>query len=183
MNYCVEQQGMNEPLTIRPGQVKYEPLPETPGDINPTVTNPGLTYTNEPTPKINVTLDQPATLTVIYVPIDRLDKPSNVIDFYVKFVYPNDTTSILYTSTPARTPETTTTSGLSTPTTTTAAGTTAGVQPPSSDSPHINLPPNFRVPENTVIMIMIKSTPNNEPPTGVRIILVLLVSCLFETFS
>ena len=177
---------MNEPLTIQPSQVKYQPEPETtttPGDINPTVTKPGLKYTDELTPKINVTLDQPATLTVIYVPINRLNEPSNVKDFYVKFVYPNDNTSDVYTSTVAGTPETTTTSGLSTSTTTTAAGTTAGVQPVSSVDPHINLPSNFRVPENTVIMIMIKSTTNDKPPTGVSIILVLLVFCLFETFS
>lgn len=179
MNYCVDENGMNEPQTIRPDQVTFEPQPDQttpPGNINPTVNTPGLTYTTEMTPKINVTLDQPATLTLIYVPIDRPNEPSNVKEFTVVFVFPNGTTPSFSSSSAGVTTTTTTPSGLPSSTTPTATG----VQPPSSVSPQVDLPPNFQLPEGTVIIIMITLTTDFAPPTGVRIILVLSVFCLFE---
>jgi hypothetical protein len=186
MNYCTQEQGMNQPLTIDSKQVTYKQPPvdtTSPRDINPTLTNPGLTYATEPSPTINVTLDQPATLTLIYVPIDRPNQPSNVNQFNVAFVFPNNTTPIQFTSSVAGTVETTTTttpSGLPSSTSTTP-GTTPGVQPPSSVSPTVDLPANFQVPEGTVIIITVLSTINYAPPTGVRIILVLPFFYLFET--
>ena len=175
MNYCTEEKGMNQPLTITPDQVTSNPQPEstTPlSGINPTSTTPGLNFPT-PNPQINVTLDQPATLTVVYLPVDRPDKPSNVVQFQVEFVYPNGTTSTPFNSTTASTPSTTSTS---TSTTTPSAGTpstifitlgTTTVVPPSGVSPQVDLPPNFRVPADTIVVITITSTINDTNPTGV----------------
>jgi hypothetical protein len=190
MNYCVEEQGMNAPMTIDSTQVAYKPNPDVttpPGDINPTVSTPGLTFTNEMNPTINVTLNQPATLTLIYVPTDKPNYPSNVNEFIVIFVFPNGTTSTPQTSTisgSVDTTTTTTTSGLlsQTTTTTVATGTTPAVQPPSGVSPQVDLPPNFQVPADTTVIIIITSTIDHHPPTGVRITLVLVVF-LSETRS
>jgi hypothetical protein len=190
MNYCVQEQGMNAPMTIAPSQVAYNPSPDVttpPGDINPTVSTPSLQYSTTMNPTINVTLNQPATLTVIYMPTDKPNQPSNVNEFTVTFVFPNGTILPLQRSTIVGSVETTTPSGLvSQTTTTTAAGTTTpgvpAVQPPSAGSPQVDLPPNFQVPDNTVIIITITSTTNHQYPTGVRIILVLVVF-LFETRS
>jgi hypothetical protein len=185
MNLCVEELGMNQPLTISPTQVTYKQQPQQPGDINPTLTNPGLTYTNETNPTIYVTLVQPSSLTLIYVPIDTPNNPSNVNTFTVVFAYPNNTNSIEYPSTAAGTVGTTTTTTLSpsqTTTTTPPGTTTAAVQPPSSVSPQVNLPANFYVPQGTVIIFTITSTnPQGAYPTGVSIILVLSIFYLFET--
>jgi hypothetical protein len=173
MNYCTEEKGMNQPLTITPDQVTSNPQPEstTPlSGINPTSTTPGLDFPT-PNPQINVTLDQPATLTVVYLPVDRTDKPSNVVQFQVEFVYPNGTTSTPFNSTTASTPSTTSTSTTTpspgTPSTIfTTLGTTT-VVPPSGVSPQVDLPPNFRVPADTIVVITIISTANGTNPTGV----------------
>ena len=161
MNYCEETKGMNQPLTIQPGQVTSNPTPDNPspsGDINPT-TSPtsGLNFSS-PTPQINITLDQPATITVIYVPTDRPEEPTTVIEFTVKFVLPNDTTRGPYSSVTPSTSGTTTTAPPST-----------GVVPPSDVSPQVELPPNFRVPEDTVVIITVTDTKNDSPATGVCI--------------
>ena len=175
---------MNEPVNIRPDQVTYKEKPQEPipsDGINPTPENPGLTYTkDEPTPTISVKLDQPTTLTVIYVPNDRPNEPSNVNTFTVVFTYPNETKSREYpSSTAGSTTTTTTPSGVpSLPQTT---PTTPGVQPPSPASPKVDLEPNFYVPPGTVITFTITSTTDDQPPTGVRIILVLSIFYLFET--
>ena len=100
MNYCTEEKGMNQPLTIQPNQVtSNQPFNQTtpPGDINPTTTTPGLNFPST-NPLINITLDQPAALTVIYVPTDRPNQPTNVKQFVVVFVYPNGTTSEAFLS-------------------------------------------------------------------------------------
>jgi hypothetical protein len=156
MNYCVEEKGMNQPLTIPTDKVTSDqPFEETTpsgGDINPTTTTPGLDFPSIK-PTINVTLDQPAALTVIYVPTDRPNQPTNVDEFTVTFVYPNGTTSATFPSKPPSTTETTTPS--------------SEVVPPSASSPQVDLPPNFRVPENTTVVITITSTDDNKPPTGV----------------
>jgi hypothetical protein len=83
-----------------------------------------------------------------------------VDEFTVTFVYPNGTTSEPFPSTPSSitTTPSETTSTLPTP---------SGVVPPSSNSPQVDLPPNFRVPENTTVVITITSTDDNKPPTGV----------------
>jgi hypothetical protein len=188
MNYCVQEQGMNQPMTIDSTQVIYKQLPEQtspPGNINPTLTQPGLNYTTEQSPTINVTLTQPASLTVIYIPIDRPNQPSNVNQFNVAFVFPNNNTPIQFPSSFAGTVETTTTTTPSslpslTSTTPAAGTTTPGVQPPSSVSPTVDLPPNFQVPSGTVIIITVLSTTDRQPATGVRIILVLPVFYLFQ---
>ena len=170
MNYCAEENGMNQPLTIQPNQIRsnqpfYETTPDT-GDINPTTSTPGLDFPS-PNPLINITLDQPAALTVIYVPTDRPKQPTNVVQFVVVFVYPNGTVSQPY---PSQTPST---SGTTTPSTgapsqtTTTAPTPSGVVPPSADSPQLDLRPNFRVPANTIVIINITTTVENAPPIGV----------------
>lgn len=171
MNYCVEEKGMNQPLTIRPDQVNSNPTPDQttpPGDINPTSTTPGLDF---PTmnPRINVTLDQPATLTVIYVPVDRPNEPSNVEEFTVVFVYPDGTTSPSYNSNIPSTGATTTpATGVPSPATTTPT-TPAGVVPPSPQSPQVDLPPNFQVPSGTTVVITITSTVDQSNPQNVCI--------------
>jgi hypothetical protein len=170
MNYCVEEKGMNQPLTIPSDKVTsdqpFEQTTPTNGDINPTTTTPGLDFPSIK-PTINVTLDQPAALTVIYIPTDRPNQPTNVDAFNVTFVYPNGTTSGPFES------ETPSTTGTTTPSTGTPSETTStlptpsGVVPPSSNSPQVDLPSNFEVPEGTKVVITITSTDDNKPPTGV----------------
>jgi hypothetical protein len=169
MNYCVEENGMNQPLTIQPNQVSSnQPFDQTTpstGDINPTTTTPGLNFPST-NPLINVTLDQPAALTVIYVPTDRPNQPTNVEQFVVTFVYPNGTTSQTFLSQTPSISGTTPSAGVPSETTTTLP-TPSGVVPPSADSPQVDLPPNFQVPANTIVIINITSTTYNTPPTGV----------------
>jgi hypothetical protein len=169
MNFCIEEKGMNQPLTITPDQVQSNPSPTPttpPGDINPTPGTPGLNYSS-PNPQINVTLNQPATLTVIYLPVDTPNKPSNVQTFQVVFVYPNGTTSQPYSSIIPSTSATTTT----TPSPIATTPSPTAIVPPSNASPQVDLPPNFRVPENTTVVITITSTTNGSNPTGVRIVI------------
>lgn len=171
MNYCVEQNGMNAPLTIQPSQVTSKPSadPTTPaGDINPTSTTTGLSFPT-PNPEISVTLDQPATLTVVYVPVDRPDRPSNVNAFTVVFVYPDGTSSQPYESKIPSAGRTTTTteSGATSQATTTVS--TTGVFAPSDVSPQVDLPVNFRVPQGTVIVITVTSTSDQSNPRDVCI--------------
>jgi hypothetical protein len=48
MNYCVEENGMNQPLTIKPDQITFDsPSQQTISstNINPTSTKPGFTFT------------------------------------------------------------------------------------------------------------------------------------------
>ena len=158
---------MNQPLTIQPSQVSFDsPSDQSPSstDINPTSKTTGFTFTTTPNPRIKVTLDQPTTLTVIYLPNDRPNQPSNVKDFAVVFIYPDGSTSQPFPST------TVSTSSAITSTTTPLAGTTPGtttVVPPSDVSPQVNLPADFDLPEKTTLMIMITSTTNGFYPTGV----------------
>ena len=168
MNYCVEQNGMNAPLTIQPSQVTSNPSPNptTPaGDINPTSTTTGLNFPT-PNPQINVTLDQPATLTVVYVPVDRPNQPSNVDAFTVVFVYPNGTSSQPLES---KIPSAGATTPSDATTQTTSTVSTTGVFAPSDVSPQVDLPVNFRVPEGTVIVITITSTSDQSNPRDVCI--------------
>ena len=173
MNYCTQQNGMNQPLTIQPGQVSFDsPSDQSPSstDINPTSTTTGFTFTTTLNPRINVTLDQPTTLTVIYLPNDRPNQPSNVKDFGVVFIYPDGSKSQPFTST------TVSTSSAITSTTTPFAGTTPGtttVVPPSDVSPRVDLPPNFDLPEKTTMMIIITSTTNGLNPTAVGFVRVI----------
>jgi hypothetical protein len=168
MNYCVEENGMNQPLTIQPNQVtSNQPFDKTTpstGDINPTTSTPGLDFPST-NPTINITLDQPAALTVIYIPTDRPNQPTNVEQFVVTFVYPNGTTQSFASQTPSIS-GTTPSTGVPSQTTTTLP-TPSGVVPPSADSPQVDLPPNFQVPANTIVIINITSTEGNAPPTGV----------------
>jgi hypothetical protein len=165
MNYCVEENGMNQPLTITSDQVQFDSPPTQSTDINPTPTTPGLTFTT-PNPRISVTLTQPTTLTVIYLPVDRPNNPSNVNDFAVVLTYPNGTTSSPYTSTtPSASSQTTTTTPIPTAASTTPSP--AGVVPLSDVSPRVDLPPNFDVPQNTVVTIVITTTTDGSNPTGV----------------
>jgi hypothetical protein len=171
MNFCVEEKGMNQPLTITPDQVQSNPQPQPttpPGDINPTPGTPGLNYPS-PNPQINVTLNQPTTLTVIYLPVDTPNKPSNVQTFQVVFVYPNGTTSTPFTSIipSTSTTTTTTTPSTGTPSPVFTTPSTTAVVLPSSTSPQVDLPPNFQLPPNTVVVITITSTTNGSNPTGV----------------
>ena len=168
MNYCTQQNGMNQPLTITPDQVTSNPPPQptTPlSGINPTSTTPGLDFPT-PSPQINVTLNQPATLTVVYLPVDRPNQPSNIQQFQVVFVYPNGSTSPTFTSTTASILSTTSTSTTTPSTIFTTSGTTT-IVPPSNVSPQVDLPPNFQVPTNTIVVITITSTTNGTNPTGV----------------
>jgi hypothetical protein len=172
MNFCVEEKGMNQPLTITPDQIQSNPQPQQttpPGDINPTPGTPGLNYPS-PNPQINVTLNQPTTLTVIYLPVDTPNKPSNVQTFQVVFVYPNGTTSTPFTSIIPSTSTTTTTTpspSAGAPSQPLTTPSPTAVVPPSSASPQVDLPPNFQLPPNTIVVITITSTTNGLNPTGV----------------
>jgi hypothetical protein len=167
MNYCVEENGMNQPLTIQPNQVTsnqpYDQTTPTTGDINPTTSTLGLNFPSTG-PLINITLVQPATLTLVYLPTDRPNQPTNVEQFTLVFAYPNGTISDQFTSQTPSTSGTTTT----TPSTGVVSGTIpSGVVSPSDVSPQVDLPPNFQVPNGTVLMITITSTQNSESPLGV----------------
>ena len=158
---CNEETGMDQPVDIQPEQITYSEQPEETsprGDINPTTTTPGLNFPSD-NPEINVTLDSPATVTVVYVPTDRPNEPSNVDEFTVVFVYPDGTISETFTSTPSSPSE-------SSETTTTTPSPSDTV-PPSDESPKVILPPNFEVPEGTIVVITITSTDDDQPPTGV----------------
>lgn len=178
MSYCTEQKGMNQPLTIKPTQVTSNPPPETTGDINPTLNTPGLNYPSM-NPQINVTLVQPATLTLIYIPVDRQDRPSNVDKFIVKFVYPDGTTPLQFTSEIPSKTETTISSGTTTTTTTLS---TTVVFPPSDASPRVNLPPNFTLPNGTIIVIDVTSTSDHDKPKQVRMILLCFAAMIPAEF-
>ena len=157
---CAGEEGMDQPVDIQPEQVSYNEQPEEtspPGDINPTTTTPGLNFPSN-NPEISVTLDSPATVTVVYVPTDRPNEPSNVDEFTVVFVYPNGTTSETFTSTPPSPAESGETTTTPTPSDTVA---------PSDESPKVILPPNFEVPEGTTVVITITSTDDDQPATGV----------------
>jgi hypothetical protein len=188
MNYCTETKGMNQPLTIQPDQVISNPpsTPTTPpADINPTtsISTPGLNFTS-PYPQINITLDQPATITLIYLPTDRPNQPSNVNQFTVVFLYPNGTPSQEFTSnspstTGTTTPTTTiTTSSTGAPSETTTTPRPPGVVPPSDSSPQVDLPPNFQLPNGTVVIINIISTTDQASPYGVCIMLYPIASII-----
>jgi hypothetical protein len=174
MNYCIQELGMNQPLTIQPNQVTSSPPSDQttpPGDINPATitTTPGLNFSS-PNPQINITLDQPTSLTVIYLPVDRPNQPTNVDQFTVVFVYPNGTTSEEFTSEIPSTGSTTTTTpstGVSPATTTTPSP--SGIVPPSDVSPQVDLPPKFQVPNGTIVIINITSTIDSLNPTGVSV--------------
>jgi hypothetical protein len=157
-------------LTITSDQVQFDSPPTQSTDINPTPTTPGLTFTT-PNPRISVTLTQPTTLTVIYLPVDRPNNPSNVNDFAVVLTYPNGTTSTPYTSTtPSASSQTTTTTPTPSAGAASSGSTTpspAGVVPLSDVSPRVDLPPNFDVPQNTVVTIVITTTTDGSNPTGV----------------
>jgi hypothetical protein len=170
MNYCAEEKGMNQPLTIQPNQVtSNQPFDQTTpptGDINPTTSTPGLNFPST-SPLINITLTQPAALTLVYLPTDRPNQPTNVQQFVVTFVYPNGTTSQPF---PSQTPSisgTTPSTGVPSQTTTTLP-TPSGIVPPSDVSPQVDLPTNFQVPNGTVLMISGITTTNGLSPTGVR---------------
>ena len=169
VNYCTEEKGMNQPLTIQPDQVTSNPPSDqttTPSDINPTTT-PGLDFPS-PNPQINITLDQPAALTVIYLPTDRPGQPTNVEEFVVVFFYPNDTTSQPFASEiVSPTTTTTTTPSTGAPSQTTTTPSVSGVVLPSDVSPQVDLPPIFHVPNGTIVIINITSTTDKLPPTGV----------------
>ena len=166
MNYCVEEKGMNQPLTIPMNQVQSNPSADqtTPGDINPTGTTPGLDF-SAPNPQINVTLTQPAKLTVVYVPVDRPEQPSNVQTFTVVFIYPDGTTSPSFNSKIPSPGATTPSSGAPSETTTTPS--TTGVFAPSAVSPQVDLPKDFQVPQDTVVSITITSTSDKLNPRDV----------------
>ena len=176
MNYCVEQNGMNQPLTIQPNQLTFNPSFDqtTPlSNINPTSTSSGINIPSNT--QIKITLDQPTTLTVIYLPVDRPNKPSNVKQFAVAFIYQNGTiTQPIFSTTASTSTTTTTTSSPSAAQTTTTPSPTALV-PPSDASPRLDLSPNVDLPAQTTIVIMITSTINDADATGVRIDLYVFI--------
>jgi hypothetical protein len=173
MSYCVDEKGMNQPLTIPAGQVKSNPSPSQttpPGDINPKGTTPGLDFPTS-NPQINVTLTQPATLTIIYVPVDRPRQPSNVDEFTVVFTYPDGRPSDSFDSKiPSPDATTTTTASSGAPSGTTTTPSTTAVFAPSPLSPQVDLPTNFKVPQDTVISITITSTKDQQNPRDVCIV-------------
>jgi hypothetical protein len=164
---------MNQPLTIQTTQVVSNPSYDQtspPGDINPTTsTTPGLNFSSTNV-FINITLVQPTTLTLVYLPTDRPNQPTNVEEFGLVFVYPNGTLSQEFTSnlpSTSGTTTTTTTPSTGAPSATTTTPSPSGVVAPSDNSPQVDLPPNFQVPNGTVLMIVISSTTDFASPFGV----------------
>jgi hypothetical protein len=190
MNYCTQENGMNQPLNIQPDQVTaYPPYDKTipQGDINPTATTPGLNFSFQ-NPQINIILTQPASLTVIYIPTNRPNQPTNVDQFSVVFVYPNGTTSPSFTSEIPSVSGTTSTTTTPTPATGVPSQTStipipSGIVPPSDVSPQVDLPPNFQVPNGTIVIMNIKSTTDNLPPTGVCIVFLFVVAFFKQVFA
>jgi hypothetical protein len=177
MNYCTQENGMNQPLTIQRDQVIY------PQNNQPT---PGLNFSS-PNPQINITFNQPASLTVIYIPTDRTNQPTNVDQFVVVFVYPNGTTSPSFTSEIPSISSTTTTTTAPPPSTGVPSETSttpmpSGVILPSDVSPQVDLPPNFQVPNGTIVVINITSTTDDSPATGVCICF-LFIFAFFKQIS
>lgn len=167
MNYCVEQKGMNQPLTIEPDQVKINPEPKSStGDINPKADTPGLSF-DTMNPSFEITVKEPATFTVIYLPNDRPNRPSNINQFVVVISFPDGRPSEEFTSNTPTSALTTTTpsSGAASETTTPSSN---AVVPPSSSSPQVNLPVNYRIPVGAVITITVISTTNQAFPQEVR---------------
>jgi hypothetical protein len=182
MNYCTQENGMNQPLTIQPDQVTYPQnnQPTLQGDINPISTIPALNFSS-PNPQINITFNQPASLTVIYIPTDRPNQPTNVDQFVVVFVYPNGTTSPSFTSQIPSTGSTTTTTpspSTGAPSQTSTTPSPSGVVPPSDVSPQVDLPPNFQVPIGTVVIINITSTTDTSNPSNVCTVFLPTVSII-----
>lgn len=154
---------MNQPLDIKPEQVATNPTPNNPspsGDINPTTSTPGFNFPSDK-PEITITLDEPATLTAIYIPTDRPNEPSNVEAFTVKIVFPNGTSETFTSVTPSAT--------TPTETTTTPASSSNGLVPLAAGSPQVQLPPNYEVPKDAKVIIEITKTKDNSPATGVCI--------------
>jgi hypothetical protein len=88
------------------------------------------------------------------------------------FVYPNGSTSPeLTSSSPSTSGTTTTTATPSTeaPFETTTTPSPSGVVLPSDSSPQVDLPPNFYLPNGTIVVINITSTTDDLPATGVCI--------------
>jgi len=172
---------MDQPLTIQPVQVASDSsLAQTTPvvDINPTTSTPGLTFTSK-NPQINITLVQPAALTLVYIPTDRPNEATNVNQFGVQIAYVNGTVSEEFisvipsaTTTPITTPVTTT--GV--PIETTTISSASGVVPPSDVSPQVNLPPNSLAATGSKLIINIKSTNDDANASGVCIILVQFIS-------
>jgi len=178
MNYCVEEKGMNQPLTIQSNQLALTPPTLPSENINPTLTSPGLNFTSV-RPQINITLDQPATLTLIYLPVDRPNQSSNVKEFTVQFLYPNGTLSDeVVSKIPSISGTTTTTPSTGAPLETTTRPFISGFVPPSDVSPQVDLPPNFVVPQNTTVIITINSTTDAQNPYGVCIIFYVFLSII-----
>jgi hypothetical protein len=186
MSYCIQENGMNQPLTIQPDQVtSYPPYDQTTpqGDINPTSTTPGLNFPST-NPLINITLNQPASLTLIYIPTNRPNQPTNVDQFSVVFVYPNGTTSSFTSQIPSVSSTTTTTitpppsTGVSSQTSTTPSP--SGFIPPSDFSPQVDLPPDFQVPAGTIIILNITSTTDSSNPSNVCTIYLPIVSIIYR---
>ena len=151
---------MNQPLNIQPGQVTYSEQPEQttpPGDINPTTSTPGLDFPNQ-YPQIDITFDKPTTITVVYIPTNRPNEPTNVEGFVFAFRYPNGTESeAFYSQVPSES------------TTTTPSPSSNGIVPPSSGSPQVSLPTDFEVPAGTVLLLGITSTTDNSAPQNVSL--------------
>ena len=179
MNYCTEQKGMNQPLTIQSTQFTSNPLPSpssTSTDINPT--SSGMNFST-PNPQINITMTQPTTITVVHMPTDKPNQPCNVKEFVLVFVYPNNTVSQQFTSIIPSASATTTTTSTSTTTpssvsgvssatsTTSTTPSTSDILAPSPSSPQVDCPPNFQVPSGTIIVLVITLTTDGSNPSGV----------------
>ena len=153
---CAEGSGMNQPLYIQPEQVTYMQEPEqssSPSDINPTTTTSGVDFEHD-YPEIHINLDQAATVSIVYVPVDRPNEPTNVRRFVLAFRYPNGTQSPPYYS---QIP-----SDGATP-----SATSNGFVLPSSVSPQVILPSDYYVPSGTILLLGIISTSDDAPPQNV----------------
>ena len=104
----------------------------------------------------------------MYQLTDQINQAPNVEEISVVLVYPDRTTSPSYSSViPSAGATTTTTPATGVPPSAPTTPSTTAVVPPSPQSPQVDLPPNTRVPEGTIIVITITATKDLTPPQDV----------------
>ena len=157
--YCADQNGMSTPLIIQSNQVTSNQnlTSTTPSDasINPTESKPGFTFPNT-NAFVNITLQKPATIALVYIASTRPYQPTNVLHFLLIIVYQNGSTVELSSVVP---------SGDSTSPTSPAI--VNGYVLPSSRDPQVELSSSTELPKGTVLMIVLGATNDMLAPSRV----------------
>jgi hypothetical protein len=164
--YCVAEGGMNQPLNIPTSKVTSDDSTvNQPIDINPNSTNPGVTFSNSQ-PSLTFPLDKSQEFTVLYLPNDRPNQPSNIQSFNVTVYTPNTDQPQTFQSTKPSA-SSTTTSTPSTGATSTTPSTTTAVVPLTPASPRVEFLPGTTFPAGSTIIITITGTTDGTNPKAV----------------